>query len=204
MSLDLLKNGKNYKQIKDILGEGTENSIRSKLYKIGEKSSIYFKKKEIVCIECKIIFFDPYNKKRKFCSNSCSAKFCNKQRKIINFCLKCENKIDKGRKYCSRECCVNHKNKILFDKIEKGNINLNERNYKKYLIYKYGDKCMECGWCKINPVTGNVPIQIEHIDGNSTNNNLENLKLLCPSCHSLTPTYGFLNKGKGRKKRYKK
>lgn len=118
--------------------------------------------------------------------------------------MKCENKIDKGRKYCSRECCVNHKNKILFDKIEKGNINLNERNYKKYLIYKYGDKCMECGWCKINPVTGNVPIQIEHIDGHSTNNNLNNLKLLCPSCHSLTPTYGFLNKGKGRKKRYKK
>jgi hypothetical protein len=26
---------------------------------------------------------------------------------------------------------------------------------------------------------------------------------LCPNCHSLTPTYGFLNKGNGRKKRYK-
>ena len=42
-----------------------------------------------------------------------------------------------------------------------------------------------------------------YIDGHSENNSLPNLKLLCPNCHSLTPTYGFLNKGNGRKKRYK-
>ena len=42
---------------------------------------------------------------------------------------------------------------------------------------------------------------MEHIDGNSENNNIENLELLCPNCHSLTPTFGALNKGKGRKNR---
>jgi 5-methylcytosine-specific restriction endonuclease McrA len=57
---------------------------------------------------------------------------------------------------------------------------------------------MECGWDKINPITNNVPIELEHIDGDSTNNSLENLKLLCPNCHSLTPTFGALNKGNGR------
>lgn len=60
---------------------------------------------------------------------------------------------------------------------------------------------MKCGWSKINPTTGKVPIQLEHIDGNSENNSLDNLKLLCPNCHSLTSTYGALNKGNGRKNR---
>lgn len=60
---------------------------------------------------------------------------------------------------------------------------------------------MLCGWNEVHTITGKVPIQMEHIDGNSTNNRLENLKLLCPNCHSLTPTYGALNKGSGRKNR---
>ena len=42
---------------------------------------------------------------------------------------------------------------------------------------------------------------MEHIDENYANKE-ENLILLCPSCHSLTPTYGARNKGKGRP-RYK-
>ena len=76
-----------------------------------------------------------------------------------------------------------------------------QNTYKAFLISKYGNKCMECGWNKINQVTGKIPIQSEHIDGDSENNNLENLKLLCLNCHSLTPTYGALNKGNGRKNR---
>ena len=75
------------------------------------------------------------------------------------------------------------------------------KTLKRFLIENYGDKCMECGWCEINKVTGKVPIELEHIDGNSENNSLENLKLLCPNCHSLTPTYKALNSGNGRYKR---
>jgi 5-methylcytosine-specific restriction endonuclease McrA len=60
---------------------------------------------------------------------------------------------------------------------------------------------MDCGWCEINPITNKVPIQLEHIDGNSENNSLDNLKILCPNCHSLTPTFGALNKGNGRELR---
>ena len=63
---------------------------------------------------------------------------------------------------------------------------------------------MECGWNKINPITNKVPIELEHIDGNSENNSLDNLKLLCPNCHSLTPTYKALNIGNGRYKRMKR
>ena len=65
---------------------------------------------------------------------------------------------------------------------------------------------MECGWGEKNKFSNTVPIELEHIDGNSENNQLDNLKLLCPNCHSLTPTYKGLNKGNGRhirQQRYK-
>jgi 5-methylcytosine-specific restriction endonuclease McrA len=38
--------------------------------------------------------------------------------------------------------------------------------------------------------------QVDHADGDSTNNKLENLRLLCPNCHSQTDTFAGRNKGK--------
>ena len=49
----------------------------------------------------------------------------------------------------------------------------------------------------MNPYTKTVPLEIEHIDGNATNNMEDNLILLCPNCHSLTKTYRGANKGSG-------
>lgn len=59
---------------------------------------------------------------------------------------------------------------------------------------------MKCGWGKIHDITNNVPIQLNHINGDSNNNNLKNVELLCPNCHSLTYNFGSLNNGFGRKK----
>ena len=68
---------------------------------------------------------------------------------------------------------------------------------------KYGNKCSRCGWNEVNPYTGLVPLEIEHIDGNYLNNSEDNLDLICPNCHSLTATYKGANKGNGRKDRKK-
>lgn len=49
------------------------------------------------------------------------------------------------------------------------------------------NKCEKCGiseWCG-KPIS----IQLHHIDGNRTNNSLENLIMLCPNCHSQTDNY---------------
>lgn len=73
---------------------------------------------------------------------------------------------------------------------------------RRYLFEKYQSKCCECGWGMVNPSTGKTPLEVEHIDGNHKNNNEGNLKLLCPNCHSLTPTFKSLNRGNGRKERY--
>jgi len=71
---------------------------------------------------------------------------------------------------------------------------------KTYLMNKYNSRCALCGWGEINPYTGTVPLEIDHIDGDSYNSTPENVTLLCPNCHSLTKTYRGANRGHGRKK----
>lgn len=145
--------------------------------------------------------------KNKFCNRSCSAKFNNKLRRKehkLKFCLNCShvlNRIFRGGKYCSKDCELIYKRKLLRDRILFDSALISSRILKDFLIQEYGNKCMECGWCKTNPFTNKVPIELEHINGNSEDNRLNNLKLLCPSCHSLTPTYRALNIGNGRHKR---
>lgn len=56
-------------------------------------------------------------------------------------------------------------------------------------------KCEECGWNKKSE-DGRIPLELDHINGDSTDNRLENLRILCPNCHSLKPTH----RGRNRKK----
>lgn len=69
---------------------------------------------------------------------------------------------------------------------------------RKYIFNKYDSKCCKCGWTAVNPYTKSIPLEVDHIDGNSNNNSENNLQLLCPNCHSLTSTYRGANRGHGR------
>jgi hypothetical protein len=115
------------------------------------------------------------------------------------------------KRFCSHRCQLSFKYGQYIERWLKGEISGNNCNglatsnyIKRWLIKQRGEKCEDCGWNKRNPYSGKIPIQVEHVDGDSTNTRPENLKLLCPSCHSLTPTFGGLNRGKGRTARYKK
>jgi predicted HNH restriction endonuclease len=72
------------------------------------------------------------------------------------------------------------------------------KHLKRYLIEHYGEACSQCGWHLKHPVSDRVPLEIDHIDGDAENNQENNLRLICPNCHSLTPNFRNLNKGKGR------
>lgn len=58
---------------------------------------------------------------------------------------------------------------------------------KKHLIIERGHKCQSCyleDW-----LGKQITLELEHVDGNRSNNKQENLKLLCPNCHSQTKTW---------------
>lgn len=72
--------------------------------------------------------------------------------------------------------------------------------HKNALISERGHICEECKlttWLE-HPIT----LELEHIDADKKNNTRENLKLLCPNCHSQTPTWrrGTGHSGWKRKK----
>lgn len=184
-----------YKEIALLVGR-TFQSVRNKL--INEKIKAPTEQKIIKeCLACN----KELKARKKFCSHSCSASWNNKLRgiKSLRICICC-SKIVNNRmaKFCSISCSVEHKKEEIIKRIESGDPTIKTPVLKRYLIEKYGEKCMECGWDRIHPTLNKVPIELEHIDGNYKNNTLENGKLLCPNCHSLTLTYKALNYGNGR------
>lgn len=54
-------------------------------------------------------------------------------------------------------------------------------------------ECEICGWAQYS-ANGRLPLELDHINGEPTDNRLENLRILCPNCHSLQPTHRGMNK----------
>lgn len=132
-----------------------------------------------------------------------------KSKYTYSSCLNCGNPIKFRNKYCSHTCQSQYQQKEWEEKWLSGEIsgfyktdhwgNIPDR-IRTYLFNKFNSKCSVCGWGETNPYTGRIPLEVEHIDGDYTNNRPENVTLLCPNCHSLTKFYRGANKGKGRGK----
>jgi hypothetical protein len=133
-----------------------------------------------------------------------------KKPRKIRYCLVCDKilpyRVNKSLRYCNSNCQAEYAYIKYIEKWKKGLISglvgsaeESSKHIRRYLFEKYKKKCGRCGWEKQNKFTNNVPLEIEHIDGNFRNHKEHNLILLCPNCHSLTKTYKGANRGKGRK-----
>lgn len=78
------------------------------------------------------------------------------------------------------------------DAFRYGSLIQNRRLKKLILQYGFINKCSECG---ISQIYNNKPItlQLDHINGDNKDNEITNLRLLCPNCHSQTKTWGSRN-----------
>lgn len=196
----------------------TEKLSKSQAGKLGKEASLIVKKeikeKQIAdyainpskCNTCDGTI--EYEKRQnKFCSKSCAATKNNKIPK------RAKNEISYKCAGCSAEFLAHPKFKRIFCSLacqatfkkNKSNLEVEEgkgthRTIKRYLIEKYGNIFLgdKCAW-DFSKQTINV--ELEHIDGNSSNNSLENCTLLCPNCHSMTSTYKIKNRGNGRHNR---
>lgn len=114
-------------------------------------------------------------------------------------CLNCgkEHKhrgVNFANKYCNNQC---QKDYEYTEAIRNWGVKSPGKNrIKRYLAETFGNKCSVCNIDSWNGAA--IVLELEHRDGNSENDSKENVCLMCPNCHSQTPTYKAKNKGNGR------
>ncbi len=124
--------------------------------------------------------------------------------RALTGCLVCGQPIDRnGARFCSNQCQRDHEHAQFVDKwlsgeVVGGSVAGVSRHIRRFLLAEGGERCSLCGWCERHPLTGRVPLEVDHLNGNYADNRRENVRLLCPNCHALTPTFRGLNRGKGR------
>jgi endogenous inhibitor of DNA gyrase (YacG/DUF329 family) len=161
-----------------------------------------YNKNPRLCLQCNKPLGYGTKSRVRFCSHSCSAKHSNKGRARNHTpkpCKQCGNPVPGYRVFCSKQCAGAHKSESIIKQWlngqHKGYVGKDSlcRTIQKYMKDRAGNKCEECGWARVHPITKVVPLNVHHIDGNKYNNHISNLKVLCLSCHSLTENFCGLN-----------
>jgi len=156
------------------------------------------------CIQCNEETNNP-----KFCSRSCSATFNNRgiNRHMNKYINKKElarklRKEHKGYKTIANELNISastirnwtkdiktDRKLTILNSIELTPISKLKSN-SQVRIRLLDKRGYTCEICKINNwLEKKITLEIHHIDGNNKNNNLDNLQILCPNCHSQTKNY---------------
>ena len=114
--------------------------------------------------------------KAKYCSSTCYHKAMTKKGKTQYQCIHCNvtflSALSRKRKYCSQSC-VNKSSKETW--------NPDFATVRKNMISRgMISKCERCGYSEHLSILG-----VHHKDRNRKNNDLSNLEVLCPNCHSM-------------------
>lgn len=127
----------------------------------------------------------------------------------MNNCKNCNISFEPSRNsigiYCSNKCQMDYQYKQNIENWKQGLIvgytgkGKSICNWlRRYLFNTRGTACSKCGWDEKHPID-NLPLtEINHIDGNAENNSEDNLEILCPNCHSMTPNFRARNKSSKR------
>jgi hypothetical protein len=161
------------------------------------------------CLNCGVTFSFGSSRPRKFCSRRCSAATNNRGvtrnprvHATRTRCLRCQVPLTSGqRRFCSRACWGTFgKDQRAAAWLAGDDLGSTAKGELKswvrlWMIEDSGNACSLCGWSVPNPVINRPILAIDHIDGNWQNNTRDNLRVLCYNCHTLTPTFGSLNRG---------
>jgi hypothetical protein len=184
---------------------GAEIYIKNCRIRKAQKIKQYHKDPKL-CRQCVGVI--PYDRRRYnvFCSHTCRAIFygSEKSKRLTKqwHCKSCHKEHHsvpfKTKRFCNMKCYNDNKLSKHITKFNKGM--LSERNtIKRCLTKLFGYKCFTCG---LDCWQGHrLSLELDHVDGNANNNMPSNLRLVCPNCHSITPTWKGRNRGSGRASR---
>jgi hypothetical protein len=107
--------------------------------------------------------------------------------------------------YCNNQCQMDFQYKVYVEQWlrgeqtgYKGSLFQLSSHVRRYLRETRGTACSQCGWDGKHPTDGASVTEVDHIDGDAANCVPDNLRILCPNCHSLTPTFRARNKQSSR------
>lgn len=131
--------------------------------------------------------------------NPCGAGYYIMKKKIEEYNIDISHFTGKGwnknGKFNPMELKKRPMDEILVENSDYLSINSLRRRLLKEGYKEY--KCERCG--NIEWEGEPIPLELHHINGNHTDNRIENIQLLCPNCHALTDNYCSKNAKIGRK-----
>lgn len=129
----------------------------------------------------------------------------NKSKAFISKQLKCKQEtlnnylIKMGINYVGNQSgkgMTKTKNKLSFQEYLDTSIDI-QSNKVRIKLLEEGIKPHKCENCGLEEWMGQpIPLELHHVDGDKTHNELSNYQLLCPNCHALTNSY----RGKNNRK----
>ena len=128
------------------------------------------------------------NRREKHSEQYVKCAYCGKE-KYVDKCVMKKNTTNlyfcsiEHMKLAQKEAYKNPKFKALLPKSVREN---GYKDYRKYALYNYPHKCAVCGYEEDIDL-----LEIHHIDENHSNNNLNNLIVLCPLCHKKISTHKY-------------
>lgn len=194
--------------------------LRAGVYLLKINAEIQHELNSKICSQC----FSEYTSNQsasRFCSKSCSATYSNERKRrfkwaeaqhnelarfgkvarVKGICPHCGNPVKNAAStYCSQECSTTAREQDRTSKYLSGiDRKVTNRWLYGFLVRTRGNKCSICSIESWNDKP--IRLEVEHINGNSEDNDPENVCLICPNCHSQTDTYKGKNKGQGRHSR---
>ena len=147
---------------------------------------------------------------KKYCSKSCAVSVNNAKqpKRVVSttgpVCSReqCTSALGSNKLYCSLACQQLEQRSLKLGQWLSTGMAAGRTSYRGHFVREYvlKEQNGSCDICGITQIWNDKHLEfvLDHIDGNSSDDSRNNLRMICPNCDSQLPTYKSRNIGNGR------